>query len=522
MQNQIALEHGKAEQLKELDEIKDRFFSNITHELRTPLTLILTPLEKLKQQDHFPAADQRILSNAYNNAEQLLRLINQLLDISKIESGQMTIHTNLGEMDSFVERAVQQFSLQARSAGVDLQFINDNVTGLHQFDEEKWEKIVFNLLSNAIKFTGKEGAVTVSISSVNEFIQLSVRDTGKGIPEEEIPKLFDRFYMVDTKSTQSPGGTGIGLSLVKELVTLLEGSITVKTELGKGSQFIVSIPVQKISNASPQPDVVMQNGTPKSAGEMKSEKPIVLVVEDNEELRAFLVESLSDNWQVISEENGKQGWELALAELPDFIISDLMMPVMDGYELCSRIKGDPRTGHIGFILLSARAAHESRLAGLKKGADEYLTKPFHLDELEQRLQNLLERQNKLRNYLQKELSQDVPLRSLPHINDLFVQDLCKKLDENIVDPNMSVEMLSGLVNMSQRTLNRKLKAILNSTPVEFIRHYRLQKAAVLISSGHGISDTAYSVGFETASYFTQCFKEQYGKTPTEFAAQKTA
>jgi len=528
MQNEIALEHSKAQHLKEVDEIKNRFFSNITHELRTPLTLILTPLEKLKQENKYSPADQRILSNAYKNAGQLLRLINQLLDISKIESGQMKVNATVGELSEFVERCCQQFSLQAKEKNIQLYFTIKDVRGHYLFDEEKWEKIIFNLLGNAIKFTPENGRVTVELIDKKGTAQLTVSDTGPGIHEEDFPKIFDRFYMADDSATRKQGGTGIGLALVKELVELMKGKIGVKSVYGQGSTFIVEVPVEKTADSTgiqtkPAERIIASNEMKDEiTREEKKEGPLVLVVEDNDELRSFLVESLSSEWKVLQAANGKLGWEIILNELPDLVISDVMMPEMDGFELCQLVKDDMRTGHISFILLTAKAAHESRLTGLKKGADAYLSKPFHFDELEQRLQNLVQQQERIRKHLQNELLPKAPLRKLPHVNDLFIQELYKQLDERLDDPNMSVEALAQAMAMSQRTLNRKLKAILNVSPVEFIRQFRLQKAAILLSSGHGVADAAYTVGFETASYFTQCFKEQFGKTPTEFASQKTA
>ena len=530
MQHEIVLEQSKAKQLKEVDEIKNRFFSNITHELRTPLTLILTPIEKLKNENHYSPADQRILSGVYKNTEHLLRLINQLLDVSKIESKQMKVNATIGDMAEFLETCVQQFSLQAKERNIQLQFSNINVTGNYFFDEEKWEKIIFNLLSNAIKFTPEGGTVTTSIELIqlNGMLQLIVTDTGIGIREEEKQKIFDRFYMADDSSTRKQQGTGIGLSLVKELAELMNGQIEVKSSYGKGSTFIVEIPI-KIETATTSHETSPVNKIAKpttTSIELQSkdvkEGPLVLVVEDNEELLSFIVDSLSPAWRILQASNGKLAWDIILKELPDIIISDVMMPEMNGDELCQRIKEDARTGHISVILLTAKAAHESRLEGLKKGADEYLTKPFHLDELELRLQNLVKQQERFRNHLQKELLPESPLKKLPHVNDIFIQNLYKELDELLINPDFSVDLLAQTMALSQRTLNRKLRAILNISPVEFIRKYRLQKAAVLISSGHHISDAAYSVGFDTASYFTQCFKEEYGKTPTDFLNQKVS
>ncbi|MEO7984237.1 MAG: ATP-binding protein, partial [Bacteroidota bacterium] len=530
MQHEIELEQNKAKQLKELDEIKNRFFSNITHEFRTPLTLILTPLEKLKDDNHYSPADQRILSGVYKNAGQLLRLINQLLDISKMESNQMKVTYTVGELAEFTERCVQQFSSEAGSRHIELLFTSDTVSGHYLFDEDKWEKIIFNLLSNALKFTTDGGKVEVAVSEANNdsspgnMIKLAVTDTGKGISEKEIPKLFDRFYMTDDSAQKKYSGTGIGLALVKELADLMKGSITVVSSPGKGASFTISIPVEKVTAATVNKgnDQAEKNESLQKLTEPGTATPLVLVAEDNEELRSFLVGELSGKWRVLEAANGKTAHELILQELPEIVISDYMMPECDGETLCRLIKNDPRTAHISFIMLTAKAAHQSVITGLQAGADEYITKPFHLDELEQRLHNLAEQQKRLRDHLLKEVLPGIPLRKPPHVNDIFIRDLYKQLDELLDDPQFSVDALAKKMAMSQRTLNRKLKAIMNITPVEFIRRYRLQKAAILLSSGNTIADAAFAAGFETASYFSQCFKEEYGKTPTEFISQATS
>lgn len=536
MQNEIVLEQNKALHLQEVDEIKNRFFDNITHEFRTPLTLILTPLEKLSRDNSLSASHQHVLSNAHRNAGQLLRLINQLLDISKIESGQMKINLSAGELDEFVKRCIEQFSLQAKEKNIRLSFLNEGVSGHYNFDEEKWEKIILNLLSNAIKFTPDSGKITVSLKSKKDpgisqtNIELTVEDSGVGIPQEKLSKIFDRFYMADDSGTRSHSGTGIGLSLAKELIQLMNGSIHVKSESGKGTAFAVIIPIERIETAIEIKDNVEEIMAPFSArptgGDFVSEEitegPLLLVVEDNDELRSFISESLAAHWRVLEASNGKIAWEIILKELPEIVVSDIMMPEMDGVELCGVSKNDARTEHISFILLTAKAAHQSKLTGLEAGADEYITKPFHFDELELRIHNLIQQQERWRKHLQKQLLPEKPLPKLPHVNDIFIQKLYKELDERIDESGMDVETLAKLLNMSRRTLNRKLNALLNISPNDLIRRYRLQKAASLIASGHSITQTAYTVGFETPSYFTQCFKEQYGLTPSEFASQKTA
>ncbi|MBC7873725.1 MAG: helix-turn-helix domain-containing protein [Ferruginibacter sp.] len=532
MENEIALEHSKAVHLQEMDEIKNRFFSNITHELRSPLTLILTPLEKLSREQTLSSVHQQTIVNAHRNAEQLLRLINQLLDISKIESGQMKINVSAGDLSEFVSRCVDQFHVPAKEKNIRLTFDAGHAEGLYYFDEDKWEKIISNLLSNAIKFTPRNGDIAVSLKQTgekenNSLVTLRVTDTGIGISEKDLPVIFNRFFMVDDSGTRSSSGTGIGLSLVKELTELMNGTINVKSEPGKGSDFTIELPVTKpttparaemITNG--KTNLIKETASATIADE-PSNSPLLLVVEDNDELRSFMVESLSPNWRILQSPDGAAAWEIILKELPEIVISDVVIPGMTGFELCRRSKEDARTGHISFILLTAKAAHQSRVEGLAAGADEYVTKPFHFDELELRIQNLIKQQERWRKHLQEELLPEDPSPRLPNVNDIFIQHLYQHLDKKLDEPGLDVENLAQAMTMSRRTLNRKLKILLDISPNELIRRYRLQKAAALLASGHGVADTAYSVGFETPSYFTQCFKEQYGQTPSEFAARKT-
>jgi DNA-binding response OmpR family regulator/two-component sensor histidine kinase len=522
----MALEHSKAIHLQEIDEIKNRFFSNITHEFRTPLTLILTPLERLSKEVSLSTVHRQTVMNANKNAEQLLQLINQLLDISKIESGQMKINLSTGELDEFTERCVQRFAEQARGKNISLRFSAIDAKGNYQFDEDKWGKIIFNLLSNALKFTQPGGRIIVSLQKrTDPFFILTVNDTGIGIPEDKLLKIFDRFYMADDRGTRTQSGSGIGLALVKELTELMKGTIEVKSSPGDGTAFTVTVPLEKAGRAAEKlkkeiliPSLINEAGI---INEEIAGGPLVLVAEDNDDLRSFLVQCLSPKWKVLEAADGRTAWQLMLKELPEIVISDMMMPGMDGIELCKLAKNDSRTAHISFIMLTAKAAHQSRVSGLEAGADEYITKPFHFDELELRINNLLKQQETWRKRLQQQLLPGQPSHQLPHVNDLFLQKLYQYLDERLDEPGLDVESIAGVMTMSRRTLNRKLKALLNISPNDFIKRYRLQKAAALISSGHAVAETAYTVGFETPSYFTQCFKEQYGQTPTEFAAQKT-
>lgn len=531
LQNEIALEHNIGKHLREVDEIKSRFFANITHEFRTPLTLILTPLEKLEKDQELSPIHQLTVMNAHRNAEKLLSLINQLLDISKIEAGQMKVNLSTGELDKFVQASVLQFAEQARGKNIALNFDCHEVSGHFLFDEEKWEKILGNLLGNAIKFTPVNGEIRVSLRekmrASEPVIELKVSDTGPGIPVENLNRIFDRFYMVDDSHTRSYEGTGIGLSLVKEMTELMGGSVQVDSTPGKGSTFTIELPVKKAVAKKPgdlsREEMKEASLAPHAfSKEEPSPGPLLLVVEDNEELRSFISQNLSMSWRTLQAADGNAAWDILLKELPDIVISDVMMPGMNGFDLCRKAKNDKRTAHISFILLTAKAAHISRVEGLEAGADEYITKPFHFDELVLRVKNLARQQESWRAFLQEQLLPEKPSPRLPNVNDIFLQHLYQFLDERLDEPSLDVEFLAKAMAMSRRTLNRKLKALLNISSNELIRRYRLQKAAIMLASGQTVAQTAYSVGFETPSYFTQCFKEQYGQTPSEFAAQKTA
>jgi len=527
-QQQLVFERKEAERLKEMDEVKDRFFSNVTHEFRTPLTLILTPLEKLQQDGSLPVKATSLINTIYSNTRQLLRLINEFLDFSKLNKGQMKLNLSNGDLALFVAAMVKQFESKAEEKNIHFSFLAEGVEGLYLFDEEKWEKIIFNLVNNALKFTPEEGSITVSlVKNSNDHVQLTVTDTGIGIPADQLPKIFERFYQVDASATRHYGGTGIGLSLVKELTELMKGEIKTQSSPGMGSTFTLTIPVTSVHPApettegmlSKNPMSIGSDALPKSVlNESNDEKPLILVVEDNMELQSFLVESLSDQWRIITASDGLQAWEMIMTEIPDVVISDVMMPGRDGFELCKLCKNDSRTSHIGFILLTSRAAHTIKLQGLELGADDYITKPFHLDELKLRTNNLLYLQQKQRKFLQSQVLPANPAEIVPKVSDTFIQQLYKLLDDNIIEPQMSVDYIAKNMSMSRSSLNRKLKTLLDISTNDLIRRYRLQKATSLLAAGNDITTTTYEVGFNTPSYFTQCFKEQYGITPSEYIA----
>ena len=517
----LAYEKREAMRLKEVDELKDRFFSNITHEFRTPLTLIITPLEKLEQDPSLSAAAITTVRTAQRNSKQLLRLINEFLDFSKLNDGKLKLKLSTGELDLFTADSVRSFESAAKEKNIDLRFSAQGITGFYLFDEEKWEKIITNLLSNALKFTPANGIVSVSLSAADNIILLEVKDSGPGIPADQQEKIFTRFYQVDNSAIRSYGGTGIGLSLVKELTELMQGKIEVNSEPGAQTSFYVSIPMKKLDAPAYVPvtdDLISEKHI---AVNNDQDIPLLLVVEDNDELRSFLAETMRKHYRVIEAADGLKAWEIILEELPDIVISDVMMPGQDGFDLCRLCKGDNRTAHISFILLTSKAAHDARLKGLGTGADDYIIKPFNLQELELRSANLLNLQQKLRAWLQVQLISTTPMDQLPEVTDPFLVELYQQMDAKLDDPQLGVDYLCKTTAMSRSTLNRKLKSLLGISTNDLIRQYRLQKASSLISSGLDISTVAYRVGFSSPSYFSQCFKEHFNITPSEYISKQS-
>ncbi|GAB3924112.1 ATP-binding protein [Larkinella terrae] len=535
---QMAIRRQEAERRKLVEEVKNRFFANITHEFRTPLTLIITPIEQLLQTaGNETKTDSSVLRNTmvtiHRNARQLLQLINQLLDLSKLEAGSLKVRESQGDVATFIGDLVDSFRITAETKGVELTYQSERVPEQLAFDDDKWGKISYNLISNALKYTAAGGSVKVKLEASplpaegQLTLRLSVSDTGTGIPQEHIPHIFDRFYQVDDSRTRSFGGTGIGLALVKELTDLLKGKIRVESELGKGTNVIVECPVRQSYTAFPLlhsdalqlvcPEVTTPPAELLVERKLASQEPlpVILVVEDNDNLRQLIASGLSDLYRVITAANGQEGWEICQAELPDLVLSDLMMPVMDGFQLCRLIKQTTQTNHIAVILLTAKTAAESKLEGLSVGANDYLTKPFDHRELQLRVSNLLHYQSMLRKFYNLQFNKP-ETSPLPAYENAFLEQLYQALEKNIDDATLSVDDLAVAVAMSSRTLNRKLSTTLGMTVSEFIRNYRLRKAADLLKAGYPVSETAYRVGFESPSYFGQCFKELFTLSPSEY------
>ncbi len=543
LKNQLKLEHEHALKLAEVDRLKSHFFTNISHEFRTPLTLIMGPSDSILKS----SADEEIKNGAEiikRNAGRLLRLINQLLDLSKLDEKKLKLHAEEANLVSFIKGIVMSFEAFAERKDLNLGIqASKNNINLY-FDRDKMEHIITNLLSNAIKFTARGGSITVKIiEKGKDTILIKISDTGIGIPESEIPKLFDRFYQVDNSQTREFEGSGLGLALTKELVELHHGTIHVESKVGnpkigkqgwteltielpRGEYHLTEDEILKKPETVESPDLPeyeeIEIPAPskkeiKEADENKIDKTIVLIVEDNKDVREYVREILHKDYCVEEAINGEQGVRKAEKIIPDLIISDIMMPRMDGNQLTRILKNEEKTSHIPIILLTAKCEQESRIEGLETGADDYLTKPFDTDELKVRIKNLIENRRKLQEKFRKDGV--TPFREIKHFGKLdqnFIDKVNNVIDEHLSEEEFSIEDLGKKVNMSRSQVHRKLTALTGKSPSLYMRSLRLAKAKELILAQAGnISEIAYSVGFSSPAYFTRCFKEEFGIPPSE-------
>ncbi|SOD92122.1 hybrid sensor histidine kinase/response regulator transcription factor [Spirosoma fluviale] len=517
---------------KAVAELKARFFDNITHEFRTPLSLILAPVDALLQNTQHDNRTRHSLLTIRQNGRQLLHLINQLLDLTKLEAGSLPIIELRGDVILFVTQVVDSFRVIAEQKELALFFSTDTAGHEVLFDGDKWEKILKNLLSNALKFTSPGGWVSVTCQLQPDRVVLTISDSGIGIPAEHLPHIFDRFYQVVTSLTRSYEGSGIGLALANELTRQLGGTVSVESTPAVGTTFIVALPVRPLPETATleNPQLVSADTEPwlftrESAEDDDADaaKPLILLVEDNSELLAFIAESLTGLYRVLTATNGRDALDIAQRELPDVVVTDVMMPELDGYQLTRHLKNNPTTDHICVVLLTARSAPASRREGLAEGADDYLTKPFDLDELRLRLRNLISRQHKLRAFFERQMGSlllEEKADETPPVTarEAFLTKLNKIIEANLDDSNFRAETMADEVCMSIRTLTRKLTMLTGISPGRLVRTYRLRRAIDLLRQGHPIAETAYMVGFENPSYFTRAFKEIYQKTPSEYLA----
>ncbi len=518
----------QVEELQQFDQAKSRFFANISHELRTPLTIILGMIDQVEKQPKRWL--ERGAKMIRNNGSNLLDLVNQILELQKLESGNLTVNLQLDDIIPFLRSIFDQFKALGASKNLQMEFLPEMETLTMDFDPEKILRIASNLLSNAIKYTPENGAINFSVSSgkINkespgDHLILRVEDTGRGIHHEELPYIFDRFFQATTQEKTSSGGTGIGLSLTQELVKLLKGKIEVVSQLGQGTTFQVFLPITQ--NAKPgqnkdlmsiQAAVLGTQGPPKKGIIDEKDLPLALIVEDNADIAQYLQICLEGSYRMHFAKNGQEGIDQALDQIPDIIVSDVMMPEKNGFELCEALKEDIRTSHIPIVLLTAKSDVESRIVGLKQGADDYLAKPFHEEELLIRLKNLLDIRLKLQKRYQN-LYDQAPIeeKSVVSKEDEFILKFKEIVEAQLSDPDFDVDHLSQALFLSRSHLSRKIKALTGRSLSIYIRSLRLQKARhLLLSTNLSIKEISYEVGIFNPPYFTRAYQEEFGETPS--------
>ncbi|NNF27022.1 MAG: response regulator, partial [Gemmatimonadetes bacterium] len=566
-QEALATVEQQALQLLRMEHLKSRLFANLSHEFRTPLTLILDPLERATRGELGDLDDyaRHSLDVARLNALRLLRLVNQLLDLSKLEAGGMELCAREEDLVAFLQRAVDLFGSEAERLGVRLLFQSETDRLPVYFDPEKLEKIVFNLLGNALKAMPQGGKVLISVRSTTThaepggldrkpgpaYAEVVIDDTGVGISSDKLPHIFDRFYQ--TKTSPTSQGTGIGLSIVKELVDLHRGEVRAESRLGFGSTFTVRLQLGKDHLAphecvedgpdnepfsaptllpeetllatrslpdSPRPSSAPPPAVPATATPDGASRPLVLIVDDHTNLRELVRRHFAPHYRLLEANDGEDALRLARERRPDLVVSDILMPVMDGLELCRRIREDENLASTPVILLTARGGDETRIAGFDTGADAYLTKPFIGEELLARAANLIRRRRTMRDRFSQEIVLEPLDRPVQSADVAFMESIYAIVEAHLNDPDFTVARLAEEAAISQAQLKRKLRAIADQTPVELVRTYRLKRAEKLLRGRAGtVSEIAYDVGFNSVSYFAKVFRELTGKLPSEVMAE---
>lgn len=526
LKNALSVEKTRAEKIKEVEEMKIQFFTNISHELRTPLTLIIGPLQQILKSKNIDTDTTDNARMAEKNANHLLNLVNQLLDFRKLESGKESVNYSNGDLVSFIGNEVRSFKQMAENKNIGLKFISGINKLEAQLDDDKIRKICYNLISNAIKYTQEGGFVTVNLQRKNQYqlgngkicdcYQVSCEDNGKGIRKENLDKIFDLY--IQNSAADSSKGTGIGLSLVRNYVRLMGGDINVDSEEGKGSTFTVTLPILEVTEEVQQATTSTDSSEieEKEIEESDSNERLLLIAEDNEDLRHFIANYFKKKYNVLEAEDGVKAKQIAIERVPDIIITDLIMPNMTGDILCKELKEDERTSHIPIIMLTAISAHDTEMEVLQSGANDYITKPFNIDILEQKLENQITKQESLRKKLKFETLTSPTEVELENPDDRFMRKIMEVIEKNMSDPEFDVEQLASGVGVSRMQLYRKMAAITNMTAKEFIRNIRIKRAYQLIEQDKlTISEVAYEVGFKDIAYFRKCFKAQIGKNPSE-------
>ena len=561
----------EAEKLHEVDELKSRFFTNISHEFRTPLTLILGPVKQMIEQSK-DEKNRNELRVVHNNADRLLGLVNQLLDISKLESGNMKLKTVPQNIIALLKVFTLSFTSYAERKKITLKFNSSEDEIIAYIDKDKIEKIITNVLSNAFKFTPEGGRIEVTVlptprpskggdvaslkvpstggdlgvgkkgSDKINYVEIKISDTGIGIPKEKLPKIFDRFYQVNGSHTREQEGTGIGLSLTKELVEIHKGKIEVESEEGKGTTFTISIPLgrehlkqeeiceQSLSQSAEgglskgegfSEEMIFHEETKATQPDIslitETAKPFLLIVEDNSDVRNYIKNNLNKDYRILEAVDGEDGWNKSVEQIPDLIVSDVMMPRMDGFKLCEKLKSDERTSHIPIILLTAKAATQDKIEGYEIGADDYIMKPFETSELNARIRNLIKQRERLHEHFKKLGIIEFEEQKITSLDKKFLQKVFETINRNISDPMLGVDLLIERLTISRSVLYRKIISLTGEPPGELIRRLRLNKAAKLIEQKYGnLSEIALEVGFSNPARFSESFKKQFGISPSHY------
>lgn len=509
---------------EEANKAKLQFFTNISHELRTPLTLIADPVNYIIHDDNLNSQQRSMLQIVQRNVLVLTQLVSEILDFRKVQNGKMELRLSDFNLAESMKQWIKLFSVSAQKKHIAISMDAPDTIMLRA-DQDKIERVCYNLLSNALKYTSEGGEITLTAKEENGRVMISVADNGCGISSDELPYIFDRFY----QAKNAGRGTGIGLAIVKAFTELHHGEVSATSIEGKGSTFTIHIPVRQKGEVTNQPtEKIEQLVEPSSAEEVpnqarhideliqpyQTDKPEVLIIDDNIDIRTYLRSVLSEKYNVSEAADGKVGLELARKIVPDIVLSDIMMPVMDGLAFCQQLKTDKAISHIPVILLTARSLDEQRAEGYEHGADAYLSKPFSLRLLLSRIDNLIESRKKLNQTWSKGVEDDEIGNISNEIDKSFLKQLRKIIQENLANSDLSVEQIGDEIGLSRVQLYRKVKALTGYSPVEIVRKARLTRARHLLqTTERTVSEVAYAVGFSTPSYFSKCYKDEFGENP---------
>ncbi len=500
--------------LKELDRAKTDFITNISHEFRTPLTLISGPVQSLLKNKSLEKSETKHLQSIKNNSDRLLNLVDQLLDVSKINSGILKIKVKKENICTFTSTVLDNFTFLANKKNIQFIVNKTNCKDETWFNADFLQKIISNLATNAVKYTNENGTISCTYQIKNKQFLFEIKNSGKGLSQKEQKQIFNRFFQVNTNNT----GVGVGLALVKDLVHLHKGTISVESEPNKETVFSFQIPISKENYTSNE--IILstkKNSFNKLEEDTSTKKPILLLVEDDIEMQHFIASVLKESYTILTANNGKNGIDLAIKNIPDIIISDVMMPIKNGIELTKTLKTDERTSHIPIILLTAKVGKENKIEGIKIGADAYVTKPFNIEILQVKVNNLINLKQNIRDFYHKYDTLNVENTKIKGIEEHFLQSIESVLKQQLTQTDFNAENFAKAIGVSRMQLHRRIKKITGLTTSEFIRMQRLKLAAFLLQqSDADIVQIAYTVGFNSPSYFNKCFKEMYQCTPKEY------